>query len=231
MTLVRITPFCTHYRTHTLFSTESRPRKPSFVRPKRSFSSWRPINKLCPVHKRSCSCVRFRCIHTSTCSCTMATKDGIYQQRRRATHPIGPRNVLSLTLMRVKYICKLTFCDRKPLSQHIDVSRSAQLRDIEASFTACNDSSQFDLSTLRHPNKQDITAVESFEIFPDADIWANAYDLFKFSERPGEKPIDVSRVVVFFFYRYVTDRVQHRWKIPGWIALFCDPWSLTATTF
>jgi RNA polymerase II-associated factor 1 len=79
----------------------------------------------------------------------------------------------------------------KPLPQHIDVSRSAQLRDIEASFAACNDPSQFDLSTLRHPNKQGVTAVESFEIYPDADIWANAYDLFRFSERPGEKPIDV----------------------------------------
>ncbi|KAF8556690.1 Paf1-domain-containing protein [Imleria badia] len=79
----------------------------------------------------------------------------------------------------------------KPLLQNIDVSRSAQLRDIEVSFAACNDPSQFDLSTLRHPNKQGITAVESFEIYPDADIWANAYDLFRFSERPGDKPIDV----------------------------------------
>lgn len=82
--------------------------------------------------------------------------------------------------------------DRKPLLQNIDVSRSAQLRDIEASFAACNDPSQFDLSTLHHPNKQGITAVESFEIYPDADIWANAYDLFRFSERPGDKSIDVS---------------------------------------
>lgn len=72
------------------------------------------------------------------------------------------------------------------------MSRSAQLRDIEASFAACNDPSQFDLSTLRHPNKQGVTAVESFEIFPDADIWANAYDLFRFNERPGDRPTDVS---------------------------------------
>ncbi|KAF9218506.1 RNA polymerase II-associated protein [Gyrodon lividus] len=81
--------------------------------------------------------------------------------------------------------------EMKPLPQHIDVSRPAQLRDIEASFAACNNPSQFDLSTLRHPNKPSVTAVESYEIYPDADIWANAYDLFRFSERPGEKPIDV----------------------------------------
>ncbi|KAI6101369.1 RNA polymerase II-associated [Pisolithus sp. B1] len=79
----------------------------------------------------------------------------------------------------------------KHLPQTIDISRAAQLRDIEASFAACNEASQFCLSTLQHPNKPEVTAVESYEIFPDADIWANAYDLFKFSERPGDRPIDV----------------------------------------
>jgi RNA polymerase II-associated factor 1 len=72
----------------------------------------------------------------------------------------------------------------------IDVSRAAQLRDIEASFAACNDN--FDLGTLQHPNKPGVTAVESYEILPDADIWANQYDLFRFSERPGERAADVS---------------------------------------
>ncbi|KAL6308280.1 RNA polymerase II-associated [Sparassis latifolia] len=70
----------------------------------------------------------------------------------------------------------------------IDVSRGAQIRDIEASFTATE---EFDLATLKHPNKPDVTAVESYEVFPDAEIWANAYDLFRFSERPGERPPDV----------------------------------------
>ena len=70
----------------------------------------------------------------------------------------------------------------------IDVSRSAQIRDIESSFTAVED---FDLSTLKHPNKPKVTAVESYEVLPDADIWANAYDLFRFSERPGDRPLDV----------------------------------------
>ncbi|KAG9312642.1 RNA polymerase II-associated [Chiua virens] len=79
----------------------------------------------------------------------------------------------------------------KQLPQHIDVSRSAQLRDIDASFEACNDPSQFDLETIRHPNKEGVMAVESFEIFPDADIWANAYDLFRFTERPGDRTVDV----------------------------------------
>ncbi|KAF8216777.1 RNA polymerase II-associated [Mycena galopus ATCC 62051] len=71
----------------------------------------------------------------------------------------------------------------------IDVSREAQLRDIEASFAACNDN--FSLTTLRHPNKPHVRAVESYEVLPDKDIWANQYDLFRFSERPGERNLDV----------------------------------------
>jgi RNA polymerase II-associated factor 1 len=74
----------------------------------------------------------------------------------------------------------------------IDISRGAQLQAIEASFAACNgdDTEEFDLSKLRHPNKPNTIAVESYEVFPDAEIWANAYDLFKFSERPGERPVE-----------------------------------------
>ncbi|RDB23952.1 RNA polymerase II-associated protein 1 [Hypsizygus marmoreus] len=75
------------------------------------------------------------------------------------------------------------------MSTAIDISRGAQLRDIEASFAACND--KFSLSTLQHPNKPGVTAVESYEVLPDADIWANQYDLFRFSERPGERALDV----------------------------------------
>ncbi|KAH8103869.1 RNA polymerase II-associated [Cristinia sonorae] len=70
----------------------------------------------------------------------------------------------------------------------IDVSRSAQIRDIESSFAAVD---EFDLSSVKHPNKPKVTAVESYEVLPDADVWANAYDLFRFSERPGDRPPDV----------------------------------------
>jgi RNA polymerase II-associated factor 1 len=79
---------------------------------------------------------------------------------------------------------------RKNLAEaSVDISRSAQVRDIEASFDAC--ATNFDLGSLKHPNKSDITPVGSYEIFPNVDIWANTYDLFKFSERPGERPLDV----------------------------------------
>lgn len=68
------------------------------------------------------------------------------------------------------------------------------MRDIDASFAAVANS---DLASLRHPTKPELTAVEEFEIFPDAEIWANAYDLFRFSERPGDRPVDVSASPVY----------------------------------
>ncbi|KAJ3812491.1 RNA polymerase II-associated protein [Lentinula aff. lateritia] len=71
----------------------------------------------------------------------------------------------------------------------IDVSREAQLHDIEASFVECNEN--FSLEELRHPNKPNVTAMESYEILPDSEIWANQYDLFRFAERPGERAADV----------------------------------------
>lgn len=82
------------------------------------------------------------------------------------------------------------------VSASIDVSRNAQLRDIDASFAAQNE--HFSLEQLHHPNKPDVTAVESYPILPDANIWANQYDLFRFSERPGERPVDVSFVLFWF---------------------------------
>ncbi|KAF8586321.1 hypothetical protein K439DRAFT_1387233 [Ramaria rubella] len=79
--------------------------------------------------------------------------------------------------------------DAKPLNEvSIDVSRAAQIRDIEASFPSTGE--PFDLASLKHPSKPGLTAVESYDILPDSEIWANAYDLFKFSERPGERSND-----------------------------------------
>lgn len=92
------------------------------------------------------------------------------------------------------------------VSASIDVSRNAQLRDIDASFAAQNE--HFSLEELRHPNKPDVTAVESYPILPDADIWANQYDLFRFSERPGERPVDVS-FVFFWFCRVILCSTTH----------------------
>ncbi|KAL1702004.1 RNA polymerase II-associated [Schizophyllum commune] len=68
----------------------------------------------------------------------------------------------------------------------VDVSREAQLRDIEASFAAANE--DFVLEEVKHPTKKGVTAVESYEFLPDPVLWANQYDLFRFMERPGNRP-------------------------------------------
>lgn len=108
--------------------------------------------------------------------------------------------------------------DRKHvMNVSIDVSRAAQLRDIEASFAACNEN--FSLETLQHPNKPGVTAVESYEILPDSDIWPNQYDLFRFSERPGERAADVS-IYLLLFALHLTFR---RWMILVSIVPFSDP--------
>ncbi|KAH9967541.1 RNA polymerase II-associated [Russula dissimulans] len=67
----------------------------------------------------------------------------------------------------------------------VDISREAQLASIDSSFAAARGAEQ--LGSLRHPTKPRLRAVATYEVFPDADIWANAYDLFRFSERPGER--------------------------------------------
>lgn len=72
-----------------------------------------------------------------------------------------------------------------------DLSHSAQISAIESSFTS-SASSTTDLSKLKHPTKPHLKAVDSFEVLPDIRIWANAYDLVKFSERPGDRGVEVS---------------------------------------
>lgn len=78
---------------------------------------------------------------------------------------------------------------RRDLYDEVDVSHEAQLRSVESSFEAANVDDS--LSSFRHPTKPSVHAVESYEVLPDADTWANAYDLFKFSERPGDRNPEV----------------------------------------
>jgi hypothetical protein len=71
----------------------------------------------------------------------------------------------------------------------VDISRDAQLVSIESSFAAGRSAEHLD--SLRHPTKPRLRAVATYEVLPDADVWANAYDLFRFSERPGERGPEV----------------------------------------
>ena len=131
----------------------------------------------------------------------------------------------------MQMVTSLVRVKRKNLAENaVDISRSAQIRDIEASLDAC--ATNFDLSTLKHPNKPNITPVGSYEIFPNVDIWANTYDLFRFSERPGERASDVrvsncglTQPSATLMRLYLL-----RLRIPDWIVLLCGPWSRMAIT-
>ena len=54
-----------------------------------------------------------------------------------------------------------------------------------AAIAATFDAAHIPLSELRHPTKRGVTAVESFDLLPDDDLWANEYDLVRFGEDPS----------------------------------------------
>ncbi|GAA6021674.1 hypothetical protein JCM10207_008109 [Rhodosporidiobolus poonsookiae] len=61
--------------------------------------------------------------------------------------------------------------------------RDGRAQAIAATF----DAAHIPLAELRHPTKPNVTAVEAFEVLPDADLWANEYDLVRFGEDPADK--------------------------------------------
>ena len=80
--------------------------------------------------------------------------------------------------------------DSKPVTEiPIDVSLEAQIHSIEATFRPIDE--PLILATLKHPTKTKLEAVEVFELLPDSDLWPNVYDVIRFAERPGERPIEV----------------------------------------
>lgn len=111
----------------------------------------------------------------------------------RTTEVAAPTNV---TWLRKTEQIARTALQRTPKSTQkqvapivtVDVSREAQLRDIDASFVLANEA--FVLEDVKHPTKRGVHAVESYEFLPDPALWANQYDLFRFMERPGNRPTE-----------------------------------------
>jgi RNA polymerase II-associated factor 1 len=96
--------------------------------------------------------------------------------------------ISSLIAISLTHYCRTNF-----RNEAVDISREAQLASIDNSFAAARSAEQ--LGSLRHPTKPRLRAVATYEVFPDADVWANAYDLFRFSERPGERGPEVRSAV------------------------------------
>ncbi|TNY18632.1 RNA polymerase II-associated protein [Rhodotorula diobovata] len=63
------------------------------------------------------------------------------------------------------------------------LDREGRAAAVAATFAAAN----APLSELRHPTKAGVTAVEAFDILPDADLWANELDLVRFGEDPAKQ--------------------------------------------
>jgi RNA polymerase II-associated factor 1 len=63
----------------------------------------------------------------------------------------------------------------------IDTSREGQLERINSSFAIAHKP----LSSLRHPTKPGLTAVEEHQLLPDPETWATRYDVFRFGDAAG----------------------------------------------
>ncbi|PVG01919.1 Paf1-domain-containing protein, partial [Serendipita vermifera] len=74
------------------------------------------------------------------------------------------------------------------LESNVDISREAQIRDVEATFPPTYHG--IDISKLKHPTQPQRKAVEFFELLPDPETFATPCDIFRFPERPGERPLD-----------------------------------------
>ena len=70
----------------------------------------------------------------------------------------------------------------------VDISREAQIRDILESFPSSL--APVDLSTYTHPLKPGLRAVSTYDVFADPETASNMYDILRFAERPGERPIE-----------------------------------------
>jgi hypothetical protein len=104
----------------------------------------------------------------------------------------------------------------------IDISLPSQIASIESSFARSHPPSGFNLSTIKHPGNPRLTAVESWEVFPDEDVWANTYDLFKFAERPGDRVAEV-RSTSFAFEKRKSANKECRKMTLAWTVHFFGP--------
>jgi hypothetical protein len=116
----------------------------------------------------------------------------------------------------------LTYENSKMSQEVIDISLPSQIASIESSFARSHPPSGFNLSTIKHPGNPKLTAVESWEVFPDEDVWANTYDLFKFAERPGDRGAEV-RSISFAFEKRKGANNECRKMTLVWTVRSLDP--------
>ena len=77
-------------------------------------------------------------------------------------------------------------------AETIDSSREGQLARIKASFAMANQP----LSSVRHPTRPGLKAVEEHRLLPDPETWATRYDVFRFGDFAGRNVVSSCIVCV-----------------------------------
>lgn len=67
--------------------------------------------------------------------------------------------------------------DAKHATPQLDTSRPAQIERIEQGFAAANTP----LSSLSHPSKPGVHAVDAYEVLPDPETWATSFQIIRFA--------------------------------------------------
>lgn len=121
---------------------------------------------------------------------SQATLQAAIQQRH--TQSLGPGAKAALAADDVTWLRRTEYLSaqqknaqqqvQKPkVTERIHVSRQAQLAKIEKSFK----DAQKPLSSLVHPHKKGVKAVQVFEFLPDPETWATNYQVVRFIDHPG----------------------------------------------
>ncbi|SNX87022.1 related to DNA-directed RNA polymerase II regulator [Melanopsichium pennsylvanicum] len=121
---------------------------------------------------------------------SQATLQAAIQQRH--TQSLGPGAKAALAADDVTWLRRTEYLSsqqksaqqqvQKPkLTERIDVSRQAQLAKIQNSFV----DAQKPLSSLVHPHKKGVKALQVFDFLPDPETWATNYQVVRFIDHPG----------------------------------------------
>lgn len=75
----------------------------------------------------------------------------------------------------------LSLDSRKRPTVSIDTSLEAHISRIQSTF----EKASTPLSSLRHPTKPNLRAIDSYQVLPDRDTWSTSYQILKFVDWPG----------------------------------------------
>ncbi|KAE8234752.1 hypothetical protein CF326_g187 [Tilletia indica] len=89
---------------------------------------------------------------------------------------------------------------KQRVQEHVDISREAQIKAISQTFKSVH-SSKTPITSLRHPTKPGVHALEAYDVLPDPETWATDFNIVRFLDWPGRtskggKPVSDPRLDV-----------------------------------